>query len=246
LLGGALRGFFRMGKAPEPEAGGGTGSVDTPTAAPSANHEQAPMVEPSARNLERVLAQFESMPEELADLKRSLGEVLQRFDTALDQLGREARRLSNEASELASVASRLQVQLVGLGQTMGSPRTAAPDVFREGSAYGSPEQTPIVPQEPQFAAGDPGVTIALAAVPGFQGLMDAVRALNGLAATESASVVAFKNDEASIRVALRQPVSAREIVEGLQTSTGRQALIEESRPDAQRLRLRFVEREGRR
>jgi hypothetical protein len=218
------------------------------------------MVEPirtpqSTRNLERVLAQFESMPEELADLKRSLGDVLQRFEEALDHLGVEARRLSNEASALASVAGRLQTRLGDLGRSMGQQAGAlAREPSREAS-YGLREEPHYAPQEqpryappgePQFEPAGQGVTITLAAVPGFQGLMDAVRALNGLPATESASVVAFKNDEASIRVTLRQPVSARQIVEGLQASTGQQALIEESRPDAQRLRLRFVERESRR
>ncbi len=205
---------------------------------------------PSTRNLERVLAQLESMPEELSDLKRSLGDVLQRFEEALDHLGGEAHRLSNEASALAGVADRLQARLGDLGRSMGGQREPFREAsygIREEPQYARQEQPRYVPPaEPQFEPGDQGVTITLAAVPGFQGLMDAIRALNGLPATESASVVAFKNDEASIRVTLRQPVSARQIVEGLQASTGQQALIEESRPDAQRLRLRFVERESRR
>jgi hypothetical protein len=203
------------------------------------------MPEPAAaptnatQHWERTLAQFESMPQELTDLKRSLGEVLHRFEDALDHLGIEARRLSNEASSLALVADRLQVRLGDLGHALGHDNT-----YRDRE----PAQEAIrsAPEEPQFRPSDQGVNIILAAVPGFQGLMDVQRALNGLVAIENASVVGFKNDEASLRVVLRQPAGARQIVEGLQAAIGQQVLIEEARPEAQRLRLRFVEGASRR
>jgi hypothetical protein len=193
----------------------------------------------ATQHWERTLAQFESMPQELTDLKRSLGEVLHRFEDALDHLGIEARRLSNEASSLALVADRLQVRLGDLGRALGHDNT-----YRDRE----PAQEAIrsAPEEPQFRPSDQGVTIVLAGVPGFQGLMDVQRALNGLSFVENASVVGFKNDEATLRVVLRQPASARQIVEGLQAAIGQQVLIEEARPEAQRLRLRFVEKESRR
>ncbi len=192
-------------------------------------------------NWEHTLAQFESMPQELADLKRSLGEVLHRFEDALDHLGIEARRLSNEASALALVADRLQVRLIDLGRALGHD-----NAYRDRDIGYVQETRPPAPEEPQYRPSDQGVTIILAAVPGFQGLMDVQRALKGLSLVENASVVGFKNDEATLRVVLRQPASARQIVEGLQASIGAQVLIEEARPEAQRLRLRFVERESRR
>ena len=201
-----------------------------------------PMPEPAAppanaaQNWEHTLAQFESMPRELGELKRSLGEVLHRFEDALDHLGIEARRLSNEASSLALVADRLQTRLVDLGHALGNG-----DSYHEREPAREARQA-AAPEEPQFRPSDTGVTIILAAVPGFQGLMDVQRALNGLSFVEHASVVGFKNDEATLRVVLRQPASARQIVEGLQASVGQQVLIEEARPEAQRLRLRFVER----
>ncbi len=86
--------------------------------------------------------------------------------------------------------------------------------------------------------------VVLAAVSGFQGLMDAQRALSALPQTEAASVTAFKNGEASLEVVLRSPVTAREIVASVRDSTGEQLLIEESRPEAGKLRLRFVEHGG--
>ena len=86
--------------------------------------------------------------------------------------------------------------------------------------------------------------VVLAAVPGFQGLMDIQRALSGLPQTEGASVVAYKNGEASLEVVLNAPVAARQIVDDIRESTGEQLLIEESRPEAGKLRLRFVERDS--
>jgi hypothetical protein len=191
------------------------------------------------RDWERTLAQFESMPGELSDLKRSLGDVLHRFEDALEHLGLEARRLSNEASSLALVADRLQTRLVDLGHALGNG-----DTYRDREPVR--EAQPSAPEEPQFRPSDSGVTIILAGVPGFQGLMDVQRALNGLVAIENASVVGFKNDEASLRVVLRQPATARQVIEGLQASIGQQVLIEEARPESQRLRLRFVEKGSRR
>ena len=81
-----------------------------PTVAPPAN---------LPHDWERMLAQFESMPQDLTDLKQALGEVLHRFEDALGHLEIEARRLSKEASSLALVADRLQDSLVDLGRAIG-------------------------------------------------------------------------------------------------------------------------------
>ena len=43
---------------------------------------------------------------------------------------------------------------------------------------------------------------------------------------------------------LREPVTASRVVEALSESANQTLLIEESRPEALRLRLRFVEQEG--
>jgi hypothetical protein len=95
-------------------------------------------------------------------------------------------------------------------------------------------------EEPSFAPGG-AVGIVLAAVPGFQGLMDVQRALSALPETEAATVIAFKDGEASLEVTLRSAITARRLVEGLQQATGHPLLIEDVRPEASKLRLRFVE-----
>jgi hypothetical protein len=190
-------------------------------------------------SLEQALARFESMPREVQELKRALGEVLHKFQDALDHLGLESKRLSTEASALALMADRLQARLSDLERAMsGAP------AYRTDA--GQPVDVEPEPSEPQFRPSDQGVGVVLAGVPGFQGLMDVQRALSNLPESEGASVVAYRNGEASLQLVLNHPVSARSIIEGLERATGEQLLIEESRPEAQRLRLRFVEGEGRR
>jgi hypothetical protein len=123
------------------------------------------------------------------------------------------------------------------------PVQASPPVAPAAPAAPVPA-APAKPPEPQFQAGTSPMSVVLATVPGFQGLMDIQRALSGLPQTESASVVAYKNGEASLEVVLSAPVTAREVVDGLRDATGEQLLIEESRPEAGKLRLRFVERDS--
>ncbi len=169
---------------------------------------------------------------ELTELKRALREIVHRLEEGLDHLGLEVQRLSDEASRLAVISDRLEATL---DQVTGS--------FAQARAGAAPVPGPVAlpPEEPQFLPDDNAMQIGLAAVPGFQGLMDAQRALSGLPATESASVVAYKDGEASLEVMLREPVGALDIVEGLREATGHGLLIEEARPDARRLRLRFTE-----
>lgn len=217
-----------------------------------------PSVPDAAQALQQTLAHFESMLErleqqveqqtaaaakaettrELGVVQQALDESFQRLGDALGQLGDYVQRLSDEASGLRLVESRLEDRL---DELTGMLREGRAPLQREPT----PERAPDAPEEPQFWPNEKAVGIVLAEVPGFQGLMDAQRALSGLQEVEGASVVAYRNGEASLEVTLRAPVSARRIVEGLRASTGHELLIEEARPEALRLRLRFVDGEGR-
>ncbi|MBI4570925.1 MAG: hypothetical protein HY723_03165 [Chloroflexi bacterium] len=161
--------------------------------------------------------------DELAGLKSTVAAVIERLEEAFRQLSAQYRGLSNEASRLTAVAEPLEARIKELAGTIELTGVE-----------------PASPAEPQFVPNGQALRVVLAAVPGFQGLMEAQRALSGLAAAEGASVVAYKNGEAALEVTLREPVTAREIVEGLSQVTGHQLLIEEARPEAARLRLRFV------
>ncbi len=216
--------------------------------APSAGPEaaalaQAPaaVAQPNKRDtLEQTLARFDSMPQEMSELRRSLTDVLHNFGMAIDHMGIEAKRLSNESSALALMADKLQMRLDDLQRTLNG------DFAARRSAPAAAQEEPPLPSEPQFRPSDQGVSVVLAPVSGFQELMDILGALRSLPAAEAASVVGFRNGEASLQLVLRNPITARHIVDALAQATSEELLIEESRPDAQRLRLRFVEGEGRR
>jgi hypothetical protein len=103
-----------------------------------------------------------------------------------------------------------------------------------------PTPEPARVQEPRFGVDAPALQIALAGVPNFQALMDVQRALGSLTGAGDATVSEFDQDEASLQLALREPMSLSEIMEGLRESSGHPLLVEESRPEAGRLRLRFI------
>jgi uncharacterized coiled-coil protein SlyX len=94
--------------------------------------------------------------------------------------------------------------------------------------------------EPAFAAGGEGIDVTIAAVPGFQGLMEIQRALVRLPQVQSAAVRRYQDDEAAIQLVLSQPMTASAIAEGVTAGTGKRIFVDEASPDALRLRLRFL------
>lgn len=82
--------------------------------------------------------------------------------------------------------------------------------------------------------------MTIAAVPGFQGLMEVQRALVKLPQVQSAAVRRYQDDEAAIQLVLSQPLTASGIAEGVAAGTGKQLIVDESRPETLRLRLRFL------
>jgi len=172
------------------------------------------------------------------DLQDEMQHFFERLDAAVERLNVQTARLSDGASDLALVAGRVEALMSDLTRVIG--RASRMEEVR--SAQEEPES--FAPVEAPFQPGDGTVGVVLAAVPGFQGLMDAQRVLTNLPEAEGASVVAYKNGEASLEMVLREPVTASRIVQGLSESVGQPVLIEESRPESLRLRLRFVERNG--
>ncbi len=169
---------------------------------------------------------------ELNELRRMVREVARRLEDAIDRFDSERQRLVDQTERLAQIAARLEDRLNDLS-------VAAPT-----QAQAQPSTLAAAANEPQFGPGNGPVDVVLAAVPGFQGLMEVQRALSGLPSSERASVVAYKNGEASLEVQLLAPMSAQQIVEGLRSATGHRLLIEEARPESNRLRLRFIEDGG--
>jgi hypothetical protein len=226
-----------------PQAQAARPAADQPT---QSAQEAVDVLERTIEHFESVLGSLEQQaktsqqaPGAAASLRSELTELLGGLEHGLALLSSEARRLSDEAANLAAASNKLESRIGDLGAVVDSTASLTPVT----PAGGSETEQPIEDDrsEPQFWQDDQPVGIVIAAVPGFQGLMDVQRGIGTLAAVESASVVGYKNGEAILEVALREPVSAREVVEGLHQATGHRLVIEEARPDALRLRLRFVD-----
>jgi hypothetical protein len=165
-------------------------------------------------------------------LSKSLHEALRRLEEALDQLRDAGRQLVGEVGRLSQLADRMEGVLARAPVEPVPVAEAAP-----------PEAEPVPPPvaEPAFHPSDGPVRIIIAAVPGFQGLMDVQRALSSQPGVEGASVKRYQNGEASLELVLVESLAPSRVVELLEQTTGKALLIEEARPEAQLLRLRFLD-----
>ncbi len=182
-------------------------------------------------------AREEANAAELSELRRSLRHALDRLEDAIDHVGIQEQRLSDQVAELGLLSQRLERRLESAARLL--ERAAARPAPGEREAIGEAAPTRREVEEPCFAAGS-GVGLVISDVPGFQGLMEVQRGLSRLRAVESASVKRYQNGEASVEVTLREPATASEIVDAIGAATGASLLIEEARPEASRLRLRFA------
>ena len=151
----------------------------------------------------------------------ALVETLEKFSDIL-------ARLVDHNEQLAQRVSELTIAVAELDQA----RAAAP-----ANGHAKPQ---LPEMEPSFAPGGEGVDVTIAAVPGFQGLMEVQRALVRLPQVQSAAVRRYQDDEAAIQLILSQPMTASAIAEGISAATGQQLIVDDARPDALRLRLRFL------
>jgi hypothetical protein len=137
-----------------------------------------------------------------------------------------AGQLTNLAASLDRLVDHLQVLsevMVGLV----APRTVT-------------DAGPDEKEEPRFMPGGEGVTLSIAAVPGFQALMEIQKALSAIDAVDGASVERFQEGDSRLLVHLGQPVSAKRLAAGLHEATHLNFVIEESRPELMSLRLKVV------
>jgi hypothetical protein len=195
----------------------------------------------------QALAQMESMLERLErDIERRPEppiEAAQRVEAEVAA----RRHIEDVVLELQSEVQRLSREVARLSAAPAQPAAApthappATDVARQPQV----KTRPAPAAEPQFQPGGKPLTVNLAGVPDFEALMEVQRALSTLQQVAGVSVIEFEGEEATLHAELRSPLSARHVAAGLRSSAGRQFLIEESRPDERRLRLRFIDREER-
>jgi hypothetical protein len=147
-------------------------------------------------------------------------DTLERFGDALTRLASYTERLGERVNELTVAVARLV------------------DARDAGAPAGRPSGEPG--SDRPFAAGGEGVDVTIAAVPGFQGLMDVQRALVRLPNVQGAAVRRYQDDEAGIQLVLAQPMTAPAIVQAVTDATGLRMVVDDAAPDALRLRLRFL------
>lgn len=140
-------------------------------------------------------------------------------------------------------------KLIEINEQMSERMGELTDAVTSLVAAAQPQQTPVAPvaakpqlpeMEAAFSPGGEGIDVTIAAVPGFQGLMELQRALVRMPQVQSAAVRRYQDDEASIQLTLTQPMTPSAIAEGVSASTGRGIVVDEARADALRLRLRFI------
>jgi hypothetical protein len=181
------------------------------------------------------------------DVQAATSAVSEYVGRVVELMGEEGRRLAEQVGALTEAVHRLERRLDDLPKLAipnGRPQAPPPEAPPEPGPTEAPaaEEPPAErqdPPEPQYAAGGEGIQLLVSAVPGFQGLMDVQRALTHIPAVEGASVERYLDGEARISLLLREPLTARRIADGLAEYIGEPLTIEEARPEALRLHLRF-------
>jgi len=161
-------------------------------------------------------ARAQSVPPEVVSALERFGTVLARLVDHTQQL---AERMADLTEALASLAEH-QAQ-----QAQPPPAVAKPQ---------------LPDMEPSFAPGGEGIDVTIAAVPGFQGLMEVQRALVHLPQVQSAAVRRYQDDEAAIQLVLSEPMTASAIADAVTAGTGKRLYVDDARPESLRLRLRFL------
>jgi hypothetical protein len=143
-------------------------------------------------------------------------------------------KLAGQLTNLAAALDRLVAHLEGLTEVIGG-LSARPSVSSEG------RHAVIADEEgPRFMPGGEGVSLSVAALPGFQALMDLQKALNTHEAVASASVERFQEGDSRLLVHLQSPVSAASFASALRSSSGLDLAVEEARPELMSLRLKVL------
>jgi hypothetical protein len=176
--------------------------------------------------------------DEVARNRMAIESLAQQMEQRLAEERQQRGALADQITNLAGSLDRLVNHLEGISLLMSElvERMVAP---REPATLPS-APSPAEPAEPLFRPGGEGIALAIAAVPGFQVLMDIQKALMALEQVTSASVERFQEGDSRIQIHLREPVSGNQIAGALGGATGHSYAVEEARPELMRLKLKIV------
>jgi hypothetical protein len=185
------------------------------------------------RALDRMADERRILIEEALSAGRASREQTER---ALDRLEQDRHLLTEQVAGLARALERLEQRVDDLSRAvLESQRAPITVAIEEEVEAPLPEEE----HEPAFQPNGESLTLVISAVPGFQGLMEVQRSLSRISAIEGASVERYFDGEARIVLTLREPITARQLVEALEEATGQQLQLEESRHEEMRMRVRF-------
>ena len=197
--------------------------------------EAASLLARAMAELTRGLAKEAGLAEardELVTTRHAVETAVRRLQEHLDDAKEREGLLGQQLGSLAASLDRLVAHLEGLSRLMGDllervaeqPKTAAPAAKPEAG----------------FPAGGEGTTLVLAGVPGFQGLMEIQKALTRMDQVAGASVERYQEGDSRILIHLRSNVTANQIADAIRDATGQAAVVEESRPELLRLKIRLI------
>jgi hypothetical protein len=172
----------------------------------------------------------DGLREELAASRAALQQLVQRLDQEMAVEKEQRLAIAGQLTNLATSLDRLVSHLQGLSDLMS-------DMMKR---FTEPAPAASTTSQPSFPAGGEGVSLTLASVPGFQALMDIQKALMAMDQVSGASVERFQEGESRILLHLRTPATADDLAGSLRKSTGHTIVVEESRPELLRLRLKVV------
>ena len=174
----------------------------------------------------------EAARQDLVASRVALEQLAERLERQFADEREQRLLLAGQLSGLAGSLDRLVGHLQGLSELMTG--------LIEHASGTAPPAAATEEGEPAFRPGGEGVTLTLAAIPGFQALMDIQKALMALDSVAGASVDRFQEDDSRILLHLSGSVTASELASALKSATGHVLVIEESRPELLRLRLKVV------
>ncbi|MPZ49807.1 MAG: hypothetical protein GEU75_11035 [Dehalococcoidia bacterium] len=168
--------------------------------------------------------------------RAALQELAQRIERQLAEEKEQRLLLASQLTGLASSLDRLVTHLHGLSDLMADllERLAEP------TPINTPTPAPAEPTEPSFLPGGEGLSLLLSAVPGFQALMDIQKALMAIEKVSGVSVERFQEGDSRLLLHLSAPITAGKLASALRDATGLAFVVEESRPELSRLRLKIV------
>lgn len=167
--------------------------------------------------------------DEIAASRSALEKLAGRLEKQLEEDKEQRRLLGDQLTALGGSLDRLVAHLQDLSHLMAD--------LLERLAQPAP---PAKLGETPFAPGGEGITLVLASVPGFQGLMEIQKALTAMEQVAGASVERYQEGESRLLLHLSAPLTATQITDRLRDASGYAAVVEESRPELFRLRLKII------